>query len=136
MSYSMMDTENMVRILRAQEEKHKNDITPTFGMVLHMLYHDVAERLEEQQRELTLLKKKFGILYATYRRKWNNCSMSYSTGCMVVVDTKEVFDINHSSFSFDGIDWSCTPYEEYVFIDGIEHPLSRNGDKNTKYWYK
>lgn len=136
MSYVMMDTDSMVRILRAQEEKHKNDFTPTFGMVLHVMYHDVAERLEEQQRELTLLKKKFGIVYATYRRKWNNDSMSYSTGCMVVVDTNEVFDINHSSFSVDKIDWLCTPYEEYVVIDGIEHPLSRNGDKNTQYWYK
>jgi hypothetical protein len=46
-----MDTETMIRELRNLQEKHKNDQVFTFGTRWANVCRDVADKLEELQRE-------------------------------------------------------------------------------------
>ena len=52
-----MDTEQMIRELRYLEEKYKNCTYSTFETNWYCLCHDVANRLEELNEELKVLKK-------------------------------------------------------------------------------
>lgn len=51
-----METEQMIRELRSLEEKHKNDFVGTCQTNWSLLCHDVANRLEELEKENHLLK--------------------------------------------------------------------------------
>ena len=50
-----MKTEEMIRELRRLEDKHKNDFTGTCENNWSAMCHDVADRLEEQEREIAEL---------------------------------------------------------------------------------
>ena len=52
-----MDTEQMIRELRYLEEKYKNCTYSTIETNWYCLCHDVANRLEELNEELKVLKK-------------------------------------------------------------------------------
>lgn len=51
-----MKTGEMIRELRRLEDKHKNDFTGTCENNWSAMCHDVADRLEEQKREIAELK--------------------------------------------------------------------------------
>ena len=53
-----MTTEAMIRELRRLEEKHKNDRIDTCKNNWSAMCHDVANRLEEQEKEIAELKNK------------------------------------------------------------------------------
>lgn len=57
-----MGTDRLIRYLRALEKEHKNDPVCTFETVWHMVCHDAAERLEEQEKELEMYRNKFGAI--------------------------------------------------------------------------
>lgn len=50
-----MKTGEMIRELRRLEDKHKNDFTGTCENNWSAMCHDVADRLEEQKREIAEL---------------------------------------------------------------------------------
>lgn len=50
-----MKTEEMIRELRRLEDKHKNDFIETCENNWSAMCHDVANRLEEQEREIAEL---------------------------------------------------------------------------------
>lgn len=51
-----METEVMIRELRREAEKHKNDRALTFQTNISDMCNDVANRLEEQAKEIEELK--------------------------------------------------------------------------------
>ena len=51
-----METKEMIKELRRLEEKHKNDKVGTCENNWSAMCHDVANRLEEQEREIAELK--------------------------------------------------------------------------------
>lgn len=57
-----MDTERMIRELRRLAEKHKNDKVFTGENNWSQMCTDVANRLEEQQKEIETLRNQIKIL--------------------------------------------------------------------------
>lgn len=57
-----MDTERMIRELRRLAEKHKNDVVYTGQNNWSQMCTDVANRLEEQQKEINKLRNEIKIL--------------------------------------------------------------------------
>lgn len=62
-----MTTDSMIRELRRLEEKHKDDIVPTFSNNWSLMFHDVANKLEELLQENEQLKKDRDSLLDEYR---------------------------------------------------------------------
>jgi hypothetical protein len=62
-----MTTDLMIRELRRLEEKHKDDIVPTFSNNWSLMCHDVANRLEELLLENEQLKRDKDFLLDEYR---------------------------------------------------------------------
>lgn len=57
-----MDTERMIRELRRLAEKHKNDVVHTGENNWSSMCTDVANRLEEQQKEIEILREQIKVL--------------------------------------------------------------------------
>lgn len=62
-----MTTDSMICELRRLEEKHKDDIVPTFSNNWSLMCHDVANRLEELLLEIEQLKEDRDSLLDEYR---------------------------------------------------------------------
>lgn len=62
-----MTTDSMIRELHRLEEKHKADIIHTFGNNWSLMFHDVANRLEELLQENEQLKEDRDSLLDEYR---------------------------------------------------------------------
>lgn len=67
------------------------------------------------------------IKNATFTSVWDD-GIEVTTNCKINMDTKEVFDVEVAYINdLDILE------REYVTIDGVDHPVSCNGD--TEFWY-
>lgn len=53
-----METDVMIRQLRIEAKKHENDKVSTFETNISVMCYDVANRLEEQMKEIEQLKSR------------------------------------------------------------------------------
>lgn len=65
---------------------------------------------------------------ATFTSVWDG-GYEVTTNCKVNMETREIFDIEIAEVG-DSLD---ILEEEFVTIDGIDYPISDDG--NTDYWY-
>lgn len=72
------------------------------------------------------------IKAGTYTSVWDG-GCEVTTNCKIDMETKEVFDIEISDVDAD---WLEVLDEEYVTIDGVDYPVSRDGYDDTEYWYE
>lgn len=67
------------------------------------------------------------IKNATFTSVWDG-GCEVTSNCKVNTETKEVFDIGVIDIDMDILE------EEYVTIDNVDYPVSR--DEDTEYWYE